>query len=242
MAWITKSSDEQYAPEPAPREYTKQEKAANWWHYHKITVPVVVLAAAMAAWLVHDMFFRVQPDVQIGYVGTTVLPAETVRALEQALTPYASDSNGDGQVIVQLDQYAVDFANENADPAGQLAGTTQLTAALAESSGTYLFLLEDPAGFESQIQALQFTDGTLPGEADTGRWQQMVYRWQDCPVLAGLDLGTVSSGEGSVSGQELLAGVYLGCRGSWAEEVPDAYTRNAALWSALTAGASPVEE
>ena len=185
MAWVTKSSDEQYAPEPAPREYTKQEKAANWWHYHKITVLVVVLAAAMAAWLVHDMFFRVQPDVQIGYVGTTVLPAETVQALEQALTPYASDSNGDGQVIVQLDQYAVDFANENADPAGQLAGTTQLTAALAESSGTYLFLLEDPAGFESQIQALQFTDGTLPGEADTGRWQQMVYRWQDCPVLAG---------------------------------------------------------
>ena len=242
MAWVTKSSDEQYAPEPAPREYTKQEKAANWWHYHKITVPVVVLAAAMAAWLVHDMFFRVQPDVQIGYVGTTALPAETVQALEQALTPYASDSNGDGQVIVQLDQYAVDFANENADPAGQLAGTTQLTAALAESNGTYLFLLEDPAGFESQIQALQFTDGTLPGEADTGRWQQMVYRWQDCPVLAGLDLGTVSSGESSVSGQELLAGVYLGCRGSWAEEVPDAYTRNAALWSALTAGASPVEE
>ena len=134
---------------------------------------VVVLAAAMAAWLVHDMFFRVQPDVQIGYVGTTVLPAETVQALEQALTPYASDSNGDGQVIVQLDQYAVDFANENADPAGQLAGTTQLTAALAESSGTYLFLLEDPAGFESQIQALQFTDGTLPGRrtpAAGSRW------------------------------------------------------------------------
>ena len=32
MAWVTKTSDEQYTPEPAPREYTKQEKAATWWH------------------------------------------------------------------------------------------------------------------------------------------------------------------------------------------------------------------
>ena len=35
MAWVTKDSTETYnqTPEP-PREYTKTEKAANWWHYH----------------------------------------------------------------------------------------------------------------------------------------------------------------------------------------------------------------
>ena len=33
MAWVTKDSTETYnqTPEP-PREYTKAEKAANWWH------------------------------------------------------------------------------------------------------------------------------------------------------------------------------------------------------------------
>lgn len=241
MAWVTKSSDEQYAPEPAPREYTKQEKAANWWHYHKILVLVVVILLGLLAWIIHDMFFRVQPDFQIGYVGTRNLPEATAEALEQALIPYVSDRNGDGQVIVQLDQYMVDFSPDSADPYSQLAGTTQLTAALAEGSDTYLFLLEDPAGFESQTQALQYTDGTLPGEDDLDNWQQMVYRWQDCPLLAGLDLGEVSTGESSVSGQSLLDGVYIACRGNWYDEVPEAYTVNSGLWATLTAGATPLE-
>ena len=44
MAWVTKDSTETYnqTPEP-PREYTKKEKAANWWHYHWLAVVVAVL-------------------------------------------------------------------------------------------------------------------------------------------------------------------------------------------------------
>ena len=68
MAWVTKTSDEQYTPEPAPREYTKQEKAANWWHYNKIIVLVVIIIAAIVAWIVHDMMSHVDPDLEIGYV------------------------------------------------------------------------------------------------------------------------------------------------------------------------------
>ena len=41
MAWVTKDSTETYnqTPEP-PREYTKAEKAANWWHYHWAAVVI----------------------------------------------------------------------------------------------------------------------------------------------------------------------------------------------------------
>ena len=44
MAWVTKDSVEQYdhTPEP-PKEYTKKEKAQNWWHYHKFIVLGVVV-------------------------------------------------------------------------------------------------------------------------------------------------------------------------------------------------------
>ena len=31
MAWVTKNSQETYAPEPAAPELTKKQKAANWW-------------------------------------------------------------------------------------------------------------------------------------------------------------------------------------------------------------------
>ena len=45
MAWVTKDSVEQYdhTPKP-PKEYTKKEKAQNWWHYHKFIVLGVVVA------------------------------------------------------------------------------------------------------------------------------------------------------------------------------------------------------
>lgn len=244
MAWVTKSSEETYTPEPAPREYTKQENAANWWHYHKVTVLVVLIVLGIVGWLLHDMFGRVRPDLEIGYVGTQALPTETAEALQEALVPYCSDRNGDGRVVVQVSQYQVDFAAESADPYAQLAGTTQLTAALTEGSDTYLFLLEDPAAFELQTQALQYTDGTLPDAEHLEDWQRMVYRWADCPVLAGLALegdNTTAGPETAPSGQDLLAGLYIGCRGNWAEKVPESYTASTALWAVLTAGATPVE-
>ena len=51
MAWVTKDSTETYdqTPEP-PREYTKQENAANWWHYHWMWVVIGVVAVLLAAW------------------------------------------------------------------------------------------------------------------------------------------------------------------------------------------------
>lgn len=247
MAWVTKSSEESYEPAPPQRTYTRQEKAANWWHYHKVALGVGVLVVAIAGWLIHDAVFRVRPDLEIGYVGTTTLPEQTVQAVEQALQAYCTDRNGDGQVVVELHQYQVDFTDSetsgaDSNPYTQLAGTTQLTGALDASSDVYLFLLQDPASFAAQTLALQFTDGTLPTEADAGAWQQMVYRWGDCPVLTALDLDSyVQSNAQSTSqqsSQELLAPLYLGCRANRAEEAPESYTASLAVWQILTDGAT----
>ena len=245
MAWVTKSSDEQYTPEPAPREYTKQEKAANWWHYHKVTIFVVLIVIALIAWVLHDALDQVQPDLQVGYVGTTSLPDETVEALQNALLPYCTDRNGDGQVVVEVSQYNVDFSTSDLgeDPYTQIAGTTQLTAELAAGSDTYLFLLQDPEGFQTQTQVLQYVDGTLPPDDGTANdWQRMVYRWSDCPVLAAMDLGeytpALATAETAIPNQELLAPLYVGCRGNWNQEVSESYTESLALWDTLTLGAT----
>ena len=97
MAWVTKDSVEQYdqTPEP-PKEYTKKEKAQNWWHYHKFIVLGVVLGIAAVVWIVKDTVFQTRPDVQVGYIGRYNLPIDTVNALQDALTPYCTDLNGDG--------------------------------------------------------------------------------------------------------------------------------------------------
>ena len=68
----------------------------------------------------------------------------------------------------------------------------------------------------------------------------MVYRWTDCPVLTGLDLGDYNSDavqSESGSSQELLSRYYIGIRGAWNKDTADLLAGGEALWSALTAGA-----
>ena len=99
MAWVTKSSTENYQDKEPQREYTKAEKAGNWWHYNKVIVAVALVAAVMLAWLAHDIFFRVKPDYMVGYVGRSGLPEDTTDALGAALAEFGEDINGDGKVV-----------------------------------------------------------------------------------------------------------------------------------------------
>ena len=226
MAWVTKDSTETYnqTPEP-PREYTKKEKAANWWHYHWMAVVVAVLVVVFGVWIIKDTVFQTRPDVQVAYVGTSDLPTDTVTALQDALTPFCSDLNGDGKVVVQVDSY------------------TRLSAELSSGGKTYIFLLEDPEGFEAQTGALQYLDGTVPDDPETtdADWREMVYRWTDCPVLTGLDLGGYEGltlmDDVTGTNQSVLAHLYVGRRGVWDEKQVPTYEGCAELWDTLTAGA-----
>ena len=246
MAWVTKDSIETYdqTPEP-PREYTKAEKAANWWHYHWVAVVIGVAAVFFGGWIIKDTVFQTRPDVQIAYVGTHELPVDTVNALQDALTPFCQDENGDGKVVVQVATYNVDFdvENESTDAYYQMAGMTRLNGDLSSGSKTCIFLLEDPENFEKMTGALRYLDGTTPEDQDDAAadWQQMVYRWTDCPVLTGLDLGNFEGytalDDITDTNQNALAHLYVGCRGVWDNDQAEAFADGFALWDTLTAGA-----
>ena len=246
MAWVTKDSIETYDQTPAPpREYTKAEKAANWWHYHWVAVVIGVAAVFFGGWIIKDTVFQTRPDVQIAYVGTHELPVDTVNALQNALTPFCQDENGDGKVVVQVTTYNVDFdvENESTDAYYQMAGMTRLNGDLSSGSKTCIFLLEDPENFEKMTGALRYLDGTTPEDQDDAAadWQQMVYRWTDCPVLTGLNLGNFEGytalDDITDTNQNALAHLYVGCRGVWDNDQAEAFADGFALWDTLTAGA-----
>ena len=234
MAWVTKDSTETYnqTPEP-PREYTKAEKAANWWHYHWVAVVIGVAAVFFGGWIIKDTVFQTRPDVQIAYVGTHELPVDTVNALQDALTPFCQDENGDGKVVVQVATYNVDFdaENESTDAYYQMAGVTRLSAELASGGKTYIFLLEDPEGFEKSTGVLQYLDGTVDDDPETADpdWREMVYRWTDCPVLTGLELGSYDGytlmDDATGTNQSVLEHLYVGRRGVWDEKQAENYAR-----------------
>lgn len=247
MAWVTKDSQETYENNEPVREYTKSEKAGNWWHYNKWYVIAVIVLVCIVASIVKETFFRTEPDYQIAYVGKQELPVDTGEALTAALQAYCDDRNGDGQVLVQLNQYTLDLnsstnSGEEVDAYMQMAGVTKLSADLSSTEGSYIFILEDPESFESYTSALRYLDGTVPEENTTPTdWQNMVYRWTDCPVLAGLDLGTYTGytlmDDQTGSNQDVMSNLYIGCRGVWSDSFQEAYAEDEALWQTLTAGA-----
>ena len=68
----------------------------------------------------------------------------------------------------------------------------------------------------------------------------MVYKWSDCPVLAGLGLGSYgpdTTQSRSGSSQEYMSQFYVGMRGAWNSGTADNLAGGEELWQKLTAGA-----
>lgn len=131
-------------------ELTKQQRRRNWWHYHKWHVligGVLILIVADWAW---SALTQVHPDYQIAYVGTAPLDQEDAAAWEARLSAQGSDCNGDGNVVVQLNQYLT----VQEDTMYTAAANVKLLADL-DARESYFFLLENPEQFQADYEILE---------------------------------------------------------------------------------------
>ena len=120
-----------------------------------------------------------------------------------------------------------------------MAGTTRL-AADVQGAMSAIYILYDPAGFEENTGSLRYLDGSLPAGDTDEDWWNMVYRWTDCPVLTGLDLGSYgpdATQSGSGDSQAYMSQFYIGFRGAWNEGSAKSIAPGEPLWEKLTAGA-----
>ena len=222
-----------------PIELTPQQKRANWWYYHKWQVLLGVGLSAVVLYLVARGlgFGQVTPDYQVAYVGSAALPEDTAAALESALADLGTDCNGDGQVVVRLNQYVM--GNSSGEGAAyDYAGSTKLMADLSVCD-SYFFLLEDPAAFQETYQVLSRLDGSLPEE--TMRDYESCYlSWSGCPVLRELSLGEYTeellNQETHGDSQECLASLSVARRGFWTERTCSYSKECDALWNTITRG------
>lgn len=146
----------------------------NWWW--------LALAAAALFLFAYTTFLQPkppEPDYRLTWVGKTDLTGEQADAVVSTLTALGRDVTGDGQVLVELSQYPVDFTLTSADQGFQ-DNYTYVMKLLAElqTNQCYLFLLEQPERFQFATGALQYLDGTVPsGEEGSGyeseNWEQM---------------------------------------------------------------------
>ncbi len=225
------------------KEYTRAERWRNWWDYNLKWVIVIGIAVGFVAYaFIGQYFFTVKADYDVAVVAPYYLPDDTVAALETRLAAYGKDLNGDGQVVVTLNVYTVDYSNEaetETDAYLTMAGVTRL-AADVQGALSAVYILYDPAGFQENTGSLRYLDGSLPVGGQDEDWWNMVYRWTDCPVLAGLDLGSYGAdATQSESGdsQAYMSRFYVALRGAWTSAAAENLTDGEALWAKLTAGA-----
>ncbi len=164
----------------------------------------------------NGLLTTVDPDYTVAVVTAEALPDEAVQRLQTALADYAEDANGDGAVIVQINNYTWSADAALTDMNGQMAGATQMNTGLANGESK-IWILDDPEGFEQAYGALSEKLG-----AD---WQAKLIPWSSQPALSGLELGsynTAADGSQTVDIQSRFAGYSVAV-----------FDASDALWQAL---------
>lgn len=229
----TKKNPEPEIPEP--EEMTRGKKWKNWWYYHKW----YVLAGAFLLWIVCSLIGSMlgigkkDPDFQIAYVGKSTLSPETAEALEAAFVSLASDYNGDGEILVQLNQYNI--GNNGGEALYGYASEISLMGDISACQ-SYFFLTDDPVYFQDQYQILASPDGGCPEENDYSVDDKVIL-WADCPLLSQIDLGTytVSLSDQEIVGnnQDVLSGLFLGRRCFYDDDTTPNAQQCSQLWELL---------
>lgn len=249
---------EDLQPEP-DKNYSKKEKASNWWHYHWIWFVVGGIALVLIIFFVRDIVTQVDPDLTIGVLNPSGLPDQLTTKLEEQLAELTEDTNGDGQVSVRVSVFTVnapmseeeiaaaeaeaqnpspaensaeDFSATMTvdDPYTQMAGVTQLSGALGDGNPIiYISAPDEAPAYQMGYGIFGGSDGTTP--PDDADVYELTVRFADVPVLAGLDLNFELYDGTVISGQELLAEYRVGLRPLYDTQLEDKKD-GAAKWEA----------
>jgi hypothetical protein len=152
-----------------------EKKIENFWYHYRFAVIAAVIGLVLAALLLRDIFFRVNPDIKIVMLTEDYVSSESLERLTGAMEATSTDLNGDGRVFISIE--ALTFSptgpavGEPLADAGDEAAVNRavmdyntamkLTTILADG-GDPLFLLDEPN--YQYLQAMSDSDSASMGE------------------------------------------------------------------------------
>lgn len=235
---------EDTAPNKEP-EYTRGQKAKNWWHYHWYWVAAGLAALGLIIFFIVDSARQTEPDLRVAILSPANQPIELADLLAEELGPLVGDLNGDGQAQVVVDVLPIDASMAEtaegegpaaeaemtsrpaADPYGQMAGVARLIGAF--ETGEVLIFLADPAQaqhYQDLYSLFGTADGALAAEGTPV--EELTVDYASLAALAGAELAFEGM-EGPISGRDILKDYRVGVRplyGTKLEDIKD----GPALW------------
>ncbi len=160
---------------------TRYESLSHWLTYNWRWVAGIVIVILLAVFFYQNNTESVPSDYIITWVGCTDLTSEEEASIVAAATEAGADQNGDGEVIVTIRQYVIDFQVDATDEAAEdtYYNTLKLLNQL-HAADSFQFLLDDPDKFQFNAGVLQYLDGTISGEEDNyecANWADMCVAW-----------------------------------------------------------------
>lgn len=226
-----------HQPEAEIKPNTRKEKWQNFWYYHKWHVWVGTALILVAAFLVHDMTSAVKPDYQVTLITQRTISSGGTDALEKAMEKYGQDLNGDGKIVVQVNQSMIgeDAAGANADI--RAAGLVRLQGDL--SDGTSMIFLTDDTSFQNEQKELglfSYTDGANPAK-DAADYSRMRVALKDCKAFGGLNEALPGGeGEAILSRYSVSLRVFQGTQLEGQKEKQEYYSASKKLFDRIISG------
>ena len=172
---------------PEPREMppmTDAQRRSNWWHYHKRYILIAVLVIAVIVFSVWERLSKDAPDCSVAMVVRFTPTSDEIAALQNALESVCPDANGDGEVSIALNVIRIDYLSTDLDDAAVMDMTANVDKLNADfyTRQSGIFLLDDPASFQTAHEALSYLDGSTPPEG-AREWEKMALPWSRCEAV-----------------------------------------------------------
>ncbi len=215
----------------------RKKDLKNWWYYYKWYVIIGCILIAILINLIGNYFhlWSPTPDYQIAYIGSP-LPYNTEKALEDAFSSVSTDLNGDGRVVIQINQY---LSHEAAEASGAtealLASEVSLTADI-EDQESYFFLTEDPEQLQNDYHILASAEGSAPDDFDNTvddkvlSWGDTIFSSYSLGAYTYTSLGQVING----NSDEWMQTFYIGRRYYYDKMTAENADDLDAIWNTIT--------
>lgn len=165
---------------------TKKQKRENFWFYHKWHIVICVVCAALVALFLYDMFRQENPDYEIAFLTDSAYMETDIERIRTQIASVADDRNGDGQVLVTINEYTISGSGNGQI---EMAVMAQVMNDLS-SFESVIYIMDDNnlASQQSQNPGMfAYADGSTPPE-DATDYSNIGILWKDCPLLTSIDL------------------------------------------------------